>query len=406
MFSKLLFYFSVFGAFSLTLSEISHKSGCKLSLDDGAAFPVFLLTGSKQRLFPQQDPLTQKWFVPATSGSLITVGCSENDMANQKEIQCVIGNLVRKSDGIGEFSVPNCGRNGARQEKFAEEIYRNGTCYNGYTNVEIVINDADEPYSLITACHNEDLDETIFVKSHIRGADLDDSESVSRPDFKEGGFYPLISADDCYKQAGQIETLIELLGSESLVDEYIQTGKNLFMSRGHLAPNGDGIEAFEKRATFYFVNVVPQWQTINGANWNQLEIKARAIADERQALLTVYTGGYGVTTLDDVNNNPVELWLGKDSSGKLLKRLPVPHLTWKVIHDEQAKDAVAVIQVNNPWATIKPEDILCENVCDQLDWVSWNVEDIRLGYTYCCTVESFSKAVPYAPNLGSLPLMK
>jgi hypothetical protein len=58
--------------------------------------------------------------------------------------------------------------------------------------------------------------------------------------------------------------------------------------------------------------------------FQQLEIKTRDIAVDRQARLTVYTGSYGVTTLDDVNGNPVELWLGKDSEGNLLKRLPVP----------------------------------------------------------------------------------
>jgi len=79
--------------------------------------------------------------------------------------------------------------------------------------------------------------------------------------------------------------------------------------------------------------------------------------------------------------------------------------TWKVVHDEQEGDAVAIIQINNPWNPIKPEDILCEDVCDQISWVDWKVTDVRLGYTYCCTVESFAKALPYAPQLGDLPLL-
>jgi hypothetical protein len=79
---------------------------------------------------------------------------------------------------------------------------------------------------------------------------------------------------------------------------------------------------------------------------------------------------------------------------------------WKVIHDEKEGDAIAVIQVNNPWNEIKPEDILCEDLCDQVPWVTWKVTDVRLGYTYCCDVASFYKAVPYAPNLGSLPLLQ
>jgi len=97
---------------------------------------------------------------------------------------------------------------------------------------------------------------------------LDESEPISRPAFKEAGFYPDISADECYTQAAQWETVAELLGSEDLADEYIQPDKNVYISRGHVTPNGDGIEGYEKAATFYFVNVVGQWQTINGGNWN------------------------------------------------------------------------------------------------------------------------------------------
>jgi len=56
------------------------------------------------------------------------------------------------------------------------------------------------------------LDETLYVKSRIRGADLDDGESINRPDFKEGeGFYPVIDVDGCYKTASQIETVAELV---------------------------------------------------------------------------------------------------------------------------------------------------------------------------------------------------
>ena len=78
---------------------------------------------------------------------------------------------------------------------------------------------------------------------------------------------------------------------------------------------------------------------------------------------------------------------------------------WKVLYDEANQDGVVIIQINNPWASVTPEDILCNDVCDQLLWVKWKVRDIKQGYTYCCDVESFRKAVPYAPNLGSLPLL-
>lgn len=66
-----------------------------------------------------------------------------------------------------------------------------------------------------------------------------------------------------------------------------------------------------------------------------------------------------------------------------------------------------MIVVNNPW--IEQGDIadliLCEDKCDQVPWVNWDTQDIVKGYTYCCDVASFHAAVPYAPDLGSLPLL-
>jgi len=50
----------------------------------------------------------------------------------------------------------------------------------------------------------------------------------------------------------------------------------------------------------------------------------RWVAGQRQGNLTIYTGAFGVTTLPDVNQNDVEIWLGRDSAGNLLRKLPVP----------------------------------------------------------------------------------
>ncbi|CAL8092467.1 unnamed protein product [Orchesella dallaii] len=289
-----------------------------------------------------------------------------------------------------------------------ETVHRVGTCDNNKTLVEIRFDSANPPSTLITVCHDEDLDMTLWAKSYIFGEDLENAEGGgNRPSFKEGGFYPTISTDDCYKQVTQTETIGMLVGSTSLAQEYVQTSKNLFLARGHLTPNGDPITANEKAATFYFINASPQWQTINGGNWVYLEMAARELAGNALSTFTVWTGSYGVTTLDDVNGNPVEIWLGRSSSGALVKKLPINHLTWKVIYDETTRTGVAVIQINNPWIrTVTEDDILCDDVCDQLSWVNWDTTDIVKGYTYCYTVASFKAKVSYAPDLGNLPLLR
>lgn len=49
--------------------------------------------------------------------------------------------------------------------------------------------------------------------------------------------------------------------------------------------------------------------------------------------------------------------------------------------------------------------MICEDICHELSWVTWRVTDIRLGYTYCCSVQSFKEGLSYAPDLGSLALL-
>lgn len=53
-----------------------------------------------------------------------------------------------------------------------------------------------------------------------------------------------------------------------------------------------------------------------------LETSLRNYAKEGNVDLEIWTGGKDVLKLSDVNNNPVEIYLSRDSSGKL--RLPVP----------------------------------------------------------------------------------
>lgn len=208
------------------------------------------------------------------------------------------------------------------EESFAgETVTRVGRCYDDRTLVEIKF--PTDPSALITVCHDETTDFTLWASHILYGPLLNQSESGTRPSFKEASFYPDIVADDCYKQVKQLETIGLLLGSTSLASQYIQPSRNLFLARGHLAPNGDPITVVQKAATFYFINASPQWQVINGGNWVALENNLRTIARNAQATLTVWTGSYGVTTLPNSAGQPTEIWLGRDSRNNLIRKLPV-----------------------------------------------------------------------------------
>jgi DNA/RNA endonuclease G (NUC1) len=98
-----------------------------------------------------------------------------------------------------------------------------------------------------------------------------------------------------------------------------------------LAANADFIYGSQQRATFWFLNVAPQWQSFNGANWAQLEDSARDYAAGSGNDVIVYTGTHGVTTLDDVNGNPAEIYVGFDSNGNGVLR--VPEFYWKIVYE-------------------------------------------------------------------------
>ena len=89
----------------------------------------------------------------------------------------------------------------------------------------------------------------------------------------------------------QRATVAELVGSQELADKYIgDMSSQLFLSRGHLAPNADFIFYSWQDSTYWFINVAPQWQSFNGAHWNQLENACRNFATDRGIDIVVYTG--------------------------------------------------------------------------------------------------------------------
>lgn len=122
-------------------------------------------------------------------------------------------------------------------------------------------------FPLISLCHDPSVDSTIFAYHTVHGEALNSFEvSNRRPSFKEGSYYTKITADEAYSQKSQLSVFTELFGAPQ-ASLYIDVSKSFYFARGHLAPDGDFVHIYEQNATYYFVNVVPQWQIINNGNW-------------------------------------------------------------------------------------------------------------------------------------------
>lgn len=58
-----------------------------------------------------------------------------------------------------------------------------------------------------------------------------------------------------------------------------------------------------------------------------LEFATRDLAKKHGTDLTIYSGGWGVLELEDINNNLVKIYLGLSKDKTVV---PAPAITWKV----------------------------------------------------------------------------
>lgn len=158
-----------------------------------------------------------------------------------------------------------------------------------------------------------------------------------------------------------------------------------------------------QRATFYYINAAPQWQTLNQNNWNTLEQNVREFSVDRNLDLQVYTGTFGVATLKDVRGQEKELYLYHQNG---VKALPVPRYFWKVVYSPSTQAAVAFVSFNNPYAHHDKSDMFCRDVCKQIRWVQWEAEDPEMGISFCCEVDDFNRVVRGVPALKSSGLLR
>ena len=70
------------------------------------------------------------------------------------------------------------------------------------------------------------------------------------------------------------------LPSGDAIIEESRSGTNYF-ARGHLSPDAAFIYDAEQDATYYFMNVAPQFQSFNNGNWKSLEMATRKYAEEK-----------------------------------------------------------------------------------------------------------------------------
>lgn len=221
-----------------------------------------------------------------------------------------------------------------------------------------------------------------------------------RPSFLAGRFYPGINIDHLYKFETQLDTLAKILNSTELAQKRLKKSVQ-FLSRGHMAAKADFIYGTLQRATFWYLNTAPQWQSFNGGNWNSLEVSVRRFAASRRLDLDVYTGVHGQMTMEDIRGKqqPVHL----HAEGAIVS---APKFYWKVIYDPLSKQGTAFVGLNDPFIKSVTDDVyLCTDISEKIKWLNWKPRDIVAGISYACSVADLRKAVHVVPVLDVIGIL-
>ncbi|RZF33904.1 hypothetical protein LSTR_LSTR009928 [Laodelphax striatellus] len=117
--------------------------------------------------------------------------------------------------------------------------------------------------------------------------------------------------------------------------------------------------------------------------------------------LLIYTIPHGVAVLPDVDGTYQPLYLYFDENNNGL--IPVPKLYIKAVVDPVSKTGIAFLTVNNPYVTMEEIQeqnyVICEDICDVLDWLTWDPTNIKKGYSYCCNIKDLAKSLDFMPEI-------
>ena len=76
----------------------------------------------------------------------------------------------------------------------------------------------------------------------------------------------------------QKAVVTEILGSNTIdgtaIIDTTSSGTN-YLAKGHLSPDAGFVYNVMQDATYYFLNVAPQFQSFNNGNWRSLEYAVR-----------------------------------------------------------------------------------------------------------------------------------
>ncbi|KAG5676405.1 hypothetical protein PVAND_006243 [Polypedilum vanderplanki] len=94
----------------------------------------------------------------------------------------------------------------------------------------------------------------------------------------------------------------------------------LYLAKGHLCPHANQPFDTWRKATYFYLNHVPQWQKINNGAWSAVEGYVRSLTTYRNLIIT--TGGYDQLIIENHATSMVNL-----------NNVTIPKYVWKIIQN-------------------------------------------------------------------------
>lgn len=263
-------------------------------------------------------------------------------------------------------------------------INRNIQCGNDgvFFNIGFNLPDSKGFVNLIAVCYSKKRGSAIFTSHVLYGKTIKSAmKSSARPStFKTSEIPAKVSAPTSFTKAKQLERFSDIFGSRTEAEGFLN---ETYLARGHLTPDGDMIFVSWQWSTYYYLNVVPQFQKINNGNFKHIESIVRTKAAQLQSNLNIYTGAFDVLKL---KNKKITL----DPDG-----LEVPKWIWKIVKDEERDIGIAFVTLNNPYAS-KVTNI-CNDICNDYGWDWKDRKVFSKGYSICCSIADLKNVINYLP---------
>lgn len=356
--------------------------------------PLIVLSGTTDWIYPRWGDEFLK-FDPGSSLDFLCPGRSvviENESTGKSILtgRCISGTTFSTTEGTPiNWRTLSCDGSPWRDIRPTQR-----SCAVQGTELEIGFFLGDGRFLVyLMVCFNTKLETPYYTFINQTASINQKISGTARPPFLQGSdMYSIKGISSLYTRKRQRATINRLLGLSKNSTTYIKTTGNYYLARGHLTARADGFYAAQQNATFYMQNVAPQWQTLNGNNWQKVESQLRDCIEYNGGGVQVWSGVHGVARLPHGETGEgTELYLYVSGS---TRAVPVPEIFYKVVYNPESQTGVALIGFNNPYVESVP---FCDDVSLKLPWLNIKPNQAH-GYVYACTVDSFRKIVTVLPN--------